>query len=85
MLLLLHVPEGVVFDSVVELPTDTDVVPVIAFINGAPFTVTGEVVAVVLPHVFVAVNVYMPEDNVVVVIAAGLNDVDEKLFGPDQK
>lgn len=49
---------------------------------GAVMIVIVEVVTEVLPHAFVAVNVYMPADVVEVVIAAGLSTVDEKPPGP---
>jgi len=49
---------------------------------GAVFTVTMSVVAVVLPHGLVAVSVYIPEDNVPTVMAAGLRSVEVNPSGP---
>jgi hypothetical protein len=42
------------------------------------------VVAEVLPQLLVAVSVYTPADEVVVMIPAGLRLVEEKPPGPDQ-
>ncbi len=50
---------------------------------GTTFTVTVDVVALVLPHTLVAVTVYTPPSAVVTAKAAGFCAVDVKPFGPD--
>ena len=57
--------------TVSDAPTHTGDDPEAVTDAGTSLTVTEAVVATVLPHVLVAVSVYIPADNVVVVIADG--------------
>jgi hypothetical protein len=77
--------EYVVVKGLVAVPVRVSVAPLHKVVDdgvavtavGAELTVTDAVVAEVLPQPLVAVRVYTPEDNVVVIIAAGLRLVDE--------
>lgn len=79
--------------AAVALPVSESVVPLhklvgvaLAVIPVMEFsTVTAAVCAMILPHEFVAVNVYIPADKVPAVNAAGFCNVDEKLLGPDHE
>lgn len=50
--LVVHVPPGVLFDNVVELPGHTDVIPVVNPIEGVVFTVS-DTVAYAVPQLLV--------------------------------
>lgn len=80
--LLAHVPPGVASVSVAFVPGATDEAPLIAATVGEPVIVIAAVVAVVLPQLLIAVNVYTPALAVPTVSDAGLRYVEVKLLGP---
>lgn len=79
---LVQVPPAVALESVMLLPTFTEELPDIAATVGIAITATEVVVAVVVPQLLVADNVYTPADTVPTVNAAGVRLVEEKLLGP---
>jgi hypothetical protein len=60
-LLVDHIPPVVILESAVVVPTQMEVVPVIAATEGKPFTVTVVVTALVQPFAFVYVYVINAE------------------------
>ena len=82
VLLLLQVPFGEVLAKAVVPDTQTTEEPVMA--AAGIFTAIVEVADVDTWQVDVAVNVYTPADNVLVVIPAGVREVEVKPLGPAQ-